>query len=91
MDIAIFFDRKKRDLSSDSSVDEAAAKKQYEESFNNFMGLDKDDVFAQGIKSPECVKLIFNCLQNLEIEMKKVKEILLLRNGKLKALSYLTR
>ena len=55
------------------------------------MGLDKDDVFAQGIKSPECVKLIFNCLQNLEIEMKKVKEILLLRNGKLKALSYLTR
>ena len=39
------------------------------------MGLDKDDVFAQGLKSPECVKLLFNCLQNLETEMKNVKEL----------------
>ena len=39
------------------------------------MGLDKDDVFAQGLKSPECVKLIFNCVQNLETEIKNVKEI----------------
>ena len=39
------------------------------------MGLDKNDVFAQGLESPECVKLLFNCLQNLETEMKNVKEI----------------
>ena len=39
------------------------------------MGLDKDDVFAKGLKSPECVKLLFNCLQNLETEIKSVKEI----------------
>ena len=39
------------------------------------MGLDKDDVFAQGLKSPECVKLLFNCFQHLETEMKNVKEI----------------
>ena len=39
------------------------------------MGLDKDDVCAQGLKSPECVKLLFNCLQNLETEMKNVKGI----------------
>ena len=45
------------------------------------MGLDKDDVFAQGLKSPECVKLIFNCVQNLETEIKNVKEISL---GKIK-------
>ena len=32
------------------------------------MRLDKDDVFAQGLKSPECVKLLFKCLQNLETE-----------------------
>ena len=37
------------------------------------MGLDKDDVFA--LKSPECVKLLFNCLQGLETEMKTVREI----------------
>ena len=39
------------------------------------MGLDKNDVFAQGLKSPECVKLLINFLQNLETEMKIVKEI----------------
>ena len=39
------------------------------------MGLDKDDVFAQDLKSPECVKLLFNCLQKLETKMKNVKEI----------------
>ena len=41
-----------------SSVDEVAAKKQHEERLNDSMGLDKDDVFAQGLKSPECVKLL---------------------------------
>ena len=39
------------------------------------MGLDRDDVFAQDLKSPECVKLLFNRLQKLETEMKNVKEI----------------
>ena len=74
MDIAKFFDRKNRELSSNSSVNEVAAKKQHEESLKDSMGLDNDDVFAQGLKSPECVKLlnyyVFNCLQNLETEMK---------------------
>ena len=50
-------------------------KKQHEESLNDSMGLDKDDVFAQGLKFPECVKLLFNCLQNFETEMKNVNEI----------------
>ena len=75
MDIAKFINRKKRDLSSNSSVDEAAAKKQHEESLNYSIGLHKSCVFAQGLKFPECVKLLFNCLQNLETEMKNVKEI----------------
>ena len=39
------------------------------------MGLDKDGFFAQGLKSPECVKLLSNCIQNLETEMKNVNEI----------------
>ena len=34
------------------------------------MGLDKDNVFAQRLKFPECVKLLLNCLQSLEAEMK---------------------
>ena len=43
------------------------------------MELDNNDVFAQELQnvSPECGKLIFNCLQNLETEMKNIKEIFL--------------
>ena len=48
------------------------------------MGLDKDDIFAQGLKSPECVKLLFNCLQNLETEMKNVKESLAAKEWQIK-------
>ena len=39
------------------------------------MGLETNNVFSQGLKSPECVKILFNCLQNLETEMKSIKEI----------------
>ena len=39
------------------------------------MGLETDDVFSQGLKSPEYVKILLNCLQNLETEMKSIKEI----------------
>ena len=54
MDIAKSFDMKKRELSSNSSVDEAAAKKQNEKSLNDSMGLDKDYVFVQGLVSKMC-------------------------------------
>ena len=62
MDIAKSFDMKKRELSSNSSVDEAAAKKQHEGSLKRFHRIRKNDIFAQGFKSLECVKLLFNCL-----------------------------
>ena len=39
------------------------------------MGLETDDVFSQGLKSPQYVKILLNCLQNLETEMKSIKEI----------------
>ena len=77
MDIAKFCDRKKIGLSINSLVGEAAAKKQHEERLNDSMGLDKDNAFAQGLKSLECLKLLFNCLLNLKTKMKNVKEIFL--------------
>ena len=49
--------------------------KQHDENLNNSMGLDKYDVFAQGLKSPGCVKVLLNCFQNLEKEVINVKEI----------------
>ena len=39
------------------------------------MGLDLNDIFAQGLQSPQCDKLLFNCLQNLETVIKNVMEI----------------
>ena len=66
---------KKRELGSNSSVDEAAAKNQHEETLNDSIGLDKDNFFAQELKSPEYAKLLFNCLQILKTEIKNVKEI----------------
>ena len=75
MGIAKFFDRKKSELSSNSSVDEAAAKKQHEEILNDSIRLDNYGIFEQGLKYPECVKLLFKCLQNLKTEMKNMQEI----------------
>ena len=39
------------------------------------MGLETDDVFSQGLKLPECLKILFNCLENLETKMQNIKEI----------------
>ena len=66
MDIAKFFERKKRDLSSNNSAGEKASlKKSREKNPDDSIGLETD-VFSQGLKSPECVKILCNCLQNLE-------------------------
>ena len=75
MDIAKFFERssKKRDL-SDKSNDGEDPKKQREGSLNDSLN-DSSDVFAEGLKSPECVTILFNCLQNLEKQVKEIHEI----------------
>ena len=75
MNIIKFFERKKRELSSNNSTEqEASLKKTREENPDDSTRL-ATDVFSQGLKSAECVKILFNCLQNLETEMKIVKEI----------------
>ena len=76
MDIAKFFGRKKRELTSNNSTEEEASlKKSREENPNDSMGLVTDNIFSPGLKSPECVKILFNCLQNSETKMKSIKEI----------------
>ena len=76
INIVKFFERKKRDLSSNNSTEEEASlKKPGEEISNDSMALETDDVFSQGVKLPECMKILFNCFQNLETEMKSIKEI----------------
>ena len=67
--------KEKRELSSNNSNEgEASLKKPREENPDNSIGLETDDIFSQGLKSPECVKILFNCLQNLETEIKSIKE-----------------
>ena len=76
MNIAKFFERKKRELRSNNSTkEEASLEKPREENPDDSTGLETYDVFSQGLKSPECVKILFNCLQNLETEIKSIKEI----------------
>ena len=71
MEIAKYFERisKKRDLSNNSS-DEEASKKLREGSLDNSavsdVSANNEDPFTEGLKSPECVSILMNCMQNLE-------------------------
>ena len=31
-----------------------------------------DDVFAESLKSPECIEILFNCLRNVESQIKDI-------------------
>ena len=79
MDIQSFLNRsnKKRDLSSGSKEDDEP-KRQREES-PDVSCLDfptsPGNVFAESLKSNECVKILMNCLKNLEKELKELKDL----------------
>ena len=75
MDITKFFDRKKRELSS-QPVDGDDSKRPRKESNNSTStSTSPGDVFEESLKSGDCVKILFNCMQNIE---KQVKELFLL-------------
>ena len=71
MNIAKYFDKdsKKRDLSGDSNPEEERKKIRDGSSASN---TDNYDVFEEGLESPECKEILFNCLRNLQ---EKVTEI----------------
>ena len=76
MDITKFLEIKKRQLSSNNSTEEEVSlKKLQEETLMIPWDYKQLMFFSQGLKSPGCVKTLFNCLQNLETEMKSIKEI----------------
>ena len=60
------FKRKKRDLSNNSKEDDKSSKKQRQRSLNDSAILEKVDVFTEGLNSPECVFIQFNCLKTLK-------------------------
>ena len=73
MNIAKYFDKnsKKRDLSGNSNPEEDRKKKIRDGS--SASTTDNCGVFEEGLESPECKEILFNCLRNLQ---EKVTEIL---------------
>ena len=81
MEIAKYFERisKKRDLSNKSS-DEEASKKLREGSLDNSacsdVSVNNEDPFTEGLKSPECVSILMNYMQNLEKQVGQIFKML---------------
>ena len=71
MNIAKYFDKnsKNRDLSGNSNPEEERKKIRDGSSAST---TDNCDVFKEGLESPECKEILFNCLRNLQ---EKVTEI----------------
>ena len=71
--ISKFFEKssKKRDLSDQSKTWEDPKKMREESSTGNLTDM-SDDVFAESLKSPECIKILFNCLRNMERQTKDI-------------------
>ena len=69
-----YFGSKKRDL-RDKSNDEDERKKAKERNLDLSLNQDNADVLSEGIDSPRCVSISYNCLKNLD---KKDNEIHLL-------------
>ena len=87
MDITKFFSSKKRDLSNNSNTKEDA-KRQREENPSESPKVSvldtpktPGDVFEESLKSEDCVKILLNCLRNLEKEVKDILKLALSNNN----------
>ena len=78
MDISKFFEVKsstKRVFSSEQSETGDEPKKQKEASRNESSTSTLDDVFAEGLKNPDCVLILANCLRSLEQQVKETFDL----------------
>ena len=67
--MSFFLGNKKRDLSDKSRNGEDAKKvKENAESTGSL----SDEVFSDGLNSPECAKILVNCLRNIENQVKEL-------------------
>ena len=74
MDIEKFFDVKSV-LSSEQSETGDEPNKQKEGSRNESSTSTLNDVFAEGLKNPDCVLILANCLRSLEQQVKKTFDL----------------
>ena len=78
MDISKFFDvnlSKKRVLSSEQSETGDEPKKEKEASRNESSTSTLGDVFAEGLKNPDCVLILANFLRSLEQQVKETFDL----------------
>ena len=70
-DISKFLEKafKKRDLSNQSKTCQDPKKMKEDRSTGSLTDM-ADDVFAESLKSPECIEILFNCLRNVEKQTK---------------------
>ena len=66
MDLKKYFNSgsKKRDLSSETSTSGDDPKKIRDDSLDD--SNNPDDVFSKGLSSADCVKILYNCIKNVE-------------------------
>ena len=66
MDLKKYFNSgsKKRDLSSETSTSGDDPKKIRDGSLDD--SNNPDDIFTEGLSSPDCVKILYNCIKNVE-------------------------
>ena len=75
--IKSYFEREKRDL-NDKSTNEEERKKFRESSLDLSLSKetsDDTDVFAEGIESPRCTSILYDCLKNLELKVNEIFEL----------------
>ena len=72
MDLKKYFNSgsKKRDLSSETSTSGDDPKKIREGSLED--ANNPDDVFTEGLSSPDCVKILYNCIKNVEKQIQGI-------------------
>ena len=73
-DISKFYEQasKKRDLSDQSKTCEDPKKMREDKSSPGSLTVMADDVFAESLKSPKCIEILFNCLRNVERQTKDI-------------------
>ena len=75
MDIKSFFERKKRELSNQSEEEDIPKRARDSSLDRSIAEAEKEcgtDVFAEGLKSEDCVVILCNCVQNLEKRMNEM-------------------
>lgn len=74
MDIKSYFERKKREMSNQSEEGDDPKRVRESSLDRSIADVEKEcgDVFAEGLKSEDCVVILYHCMQNLEKKMKEM-------------------